>query len=442
MSVEIKAPHFPESVEDGTLMKWYKAEGDAVQQDEKLADIETDKVVLEVAAPSTGTLSRILKQEGDTVLNDEVIAELGGEAPAESSEEASADGAAEEPAQKPEAPAEKSESSDAPASSDLHPAEEPDVEPDMDGIGPAARHLIMQNNLDPEKIAGTGRNGRITKKDVVNFMEAGSTPAPAPAQAPPAAPQAQVTVIPPQPSAPQLPSIAEGRPEERVPMSRLRRRIAERLVQAQHNAAILTTFNEVNMQPIMDLRSRLKDRFQNEYGVKLGFMSFFIKAAVEALKKFPVINASVEGQDVIYHGFYDVGVAVSTERGLVVPILRDADRMSFAEIEAGIIDYAKRANERKLELDELQGGTFTITNGGVFGSMLSTPIVNPPQSGILGMHTITERPVAEDGKVVIRPVMYIALSYDHRIIDGREAVLFLVSMKEILEDPARLLLEV
>jgi 2-oxoglutarate dehydrogenase E2 component (dihydrolipoamide succinyltransferase) len=422
MSIEVKVPPLPESVSEATVVTWHKQPGERVTRDENLVDIETDKVVLEVPAPADGVLGELLKQEGDTVSAAEVLATL---------EEGSAKPAAKSKAEAP-----------APREQKAQPR------PALEEMGPAVRRLVTDNNLDPERIEGTGRGGRITKEDVLNFMaategdstgtpvsdkpEAGAEPQPRPSEPP------KLRAV---PSAP-APAADGERGERRVPMSRLRQRIAERLVEAQQTAAILTTFNEVNMQPVMDLRSRYKDRFEKAHGARLGFMSFFVKASIEALKRFPAVNASVDGTDIVYHAYHDIGIAVSSPRGLVVPVLRDADHMSFAEIEAGIAAYGARAQEGKLTIEELTGGTFSITNGGIFGSLLSTPILNPPQSAILGMHKIQERPMAENGQVVIRPMMYLALSYDHRIVDGREAVQFLVTIKEMLEDPARLLLEV
>ncbi|RFA24776.1 dihydrolipoamide succinyltransferase [Alkalilimnicola ehrlichii] len=417
MSIEVKVPPLPESVSEATVVTWHKQPGDAVSRDENLVDIETDKVVLEVPAPADGVLGDILKQEGDTVTAAEVLATL------------------EEQGAKPAAKAGKAEK----------PAAEPEPSASqraLDEMGPAVKRLVEQNNLDIDKIEGTGRGGRITKEDVLNFMEAqegssvGTPVADKGTEEPAAKPAPQKAEKP----APQ--AAAGDREERRVPMSRLRQRIAERLVEAQQTAAILTTFNEVNMQPVMDLRARYKDRFEKTHGTKLGFMSFFVKAAVEALKRFPAVNASIDGTDIIYHGYHDIGIAVSSPRGLVVPVLRDAEHKSYADVEAEIADFGKRARDGKLSIDELTGGTFSITNGGIFGSLMSTPILNPPQSAILGMHKIQERPMAENGEVVIRPMMYLALSYDHRIIDGREAVQFLVTIKDMLEDPARLLLEV
>ncbi|UXD87356.1 2-oxoglutarate dehydrogenase complex dihydrolipoyllysine-residue succinyltransferase [Thalassolituus hydrocarboniclasticus] len=402
MSIEIKAPTFPESVADGTVATWHKKPGEPVQRDELLVDIETDKVVLEVVAPADGTLKNVLKEEGDVVLSDEVLAVfVAGEVAAAPAAEASAPAAAE-------------------------PAAAGDVI-----MSPAARKIAEENGVAASAIAATGKDGRVTKEDVVNHLKSAPKAAPAAAPAKAAAPAAKAPVIP------------EGdRIEKRVPMTRLRATIARRLVEAQQNAAMLTTYNEVNMKPVMDLRAKYKDQFEKVHGVKLGFMSFFVKAATEALKRFPAVNASIDGNDMVYHGYQDIGVAVSTERGLVVPILRDTDGMGLAEIESTIGDYAGRARDGKLGIDEMQGGTFTITNGGTFGSLMSTPILNPPQTAIMGMHKIQERPMAVNGQVVILPMMYLALSYDHRMIDGKEAVQFLVAIKDLLEDPARLLLDI
>ncbi len=439
MSIEVKVPTLPESVSEATVVTWHKQPGDTVERDENLVDIETDKVVLEVPAPEDGVLGEILKNEGDTVTAAEVIGTLdGGGAAAKSEEKAEAkeerEAEAEEPAAEPERPAD-SGSTDAAAEVN-------------DTLSPAVRRLVAEHDLDPTAIDGTGRGGRITKEDVQRFMGAAgkrSTKRPDQPEEAPAAPAGRAkseTERPSQPP-PAERTVPEGeRPQRRVAMTRLRQRIAERLVEAQQTAAMLTTFNEVNMKPVMDLRARHKEVFEKTHGIKLGFMSFFVKAAVEGLKRFAAVNASIDGKDIIYHGYYDVGIAVSTERGLLVPVLRDADRMSFADIEKTITDFGKRAREGKIGLDELTGGTFTITNGGIFGSLLSTPILNPPQSGILGMHKIQERAMVENGEVVARPMMYLAHSYDHRIIDGREAVQFLVALKDMLEDPARLLLEV
>lgn len=404
MSIEIKAPTFPESVADGTVATWHKQPGEAIQRDELIVDIETDKVVLEVLAPASGSLKNILKEEGDVVLSDEVLAvfvegDVAEAAPAAPvAEEASA--------------AESSEDAVA---------------------GPAARKLADEKGINLADVKGTGKGGRVTKEDVQNHLK--SAPA-APAASAPAASKAPAAAAP----AFNLP--AGDRIEKRVPMTRLRATIARRLVEAQQNAAMLTTYNEVNMKPIMDLRNKYKDQFAKKHDVKLGFMSFFVKAATEALKRFPAVNASIDGNDMVYHGYQDIGVAVSTDRGLVVPILRDTDGMGLAEVESTIADFGARARDGKLGIDEMQGGTFTISNGGTFGSLMSTPILNPPQTAIMGMHKIQERPMAVNGEVVILPMMYLALSYDHRMIDGKEAVQFLVTIKELLEDPARLLLDI
>ena len=406
MTIEIRVPQLPESVADATLVAWRKQPGETVSRDENLADLETDKVVLEVPAPSVGVLKELRVQAGATVKSGDLIAifEEGAAAaaPAKATKAAAKEpskGAAKEPAK------------------------------EAAKLGPAARRVVEEHGVDPSTVAGSGRDGRVTKGDVeAHVAKQGAAPAaPAAAAASAAAPPAT-------PSGP--------RAEQRVPMTRLRQRIAERLVQAQRNAALLTTFNEVDLSAVGELRARHKDRFEKEHGVKLGFMSFFVKASIEALRKFPVMNAAVDGTDIIYHEYYDIGVAVSTDRGLVVPVLRDAQAMGFAQIEKRIADYGTRARAGGLALEELQGGTFTITNGGVFGSMLSTPIVNAPQSAILGMHKIQDRAVVVGGQVVVRPMMYLAVSYDHRIIDGREAVQFLVAIKDALEDPGRMLLGV
>jgi 2-oxoglutarate dehydrogenase E2 component (dihydrolipoamide succinyltransferase) len=421
MSTEIKAPQFPEAVADGTIATWHKRPGDRVSREELLVDIETDKVVLEVVAPHDGVLARVIKSEGETVLSQELIGVL-------EAEGAVVDAAPAAPAKPAEKPA-------------------PSAEPGEDAWGPAVRKLIAEHNLDPSKIPGTGKGGRLTKEDVVAYIEANTSGASAAVTAvssAPAAPAAAPVASKPAPSAAASPAgvmFTGDREEKRVPMTRLRARIAERLVEAQRTAAMLTTFNEVNMKPIMDMRKNYKDVFEKAHGQRLGFMSFFVKAAVESLKKFPSVNASIDGNDIVYHGFYDVGVAVSSDRGLVVPILRNADRMGFAEIEGKIAEYGDKAKQGKLSLEEMTGGTFTISNGGVFGSLISTPILNPPQTAILGMHKIQDRPMAVNGQVVILPMMYLALSYDHRLIDGKEAVQYLVSIKEMVEDPARLLLE-
>ncbi|RZT41876.1 2-oxoglutarate dehydrogenase complex dihydrolipoyllysine-residue succinyltransferase [Cupriavidus agavae] len=414
--VDVKVPQLSESVAEATMLNWKKKPGEAVAQDEILIEIETDKVVLEVPAPSAGVLSQVIKNDGDTVVADEIIAKIDTEATAGAAAPAAA------------APA--------PAAAAPAPAAAAPAAASAGGIAmPSAAKLMAEGGLSASQVAGTGKDGRITKGDV---LAAGSAPAPAAKAAP--APAAAKPALP-QVSA-QVDFAALGdRPEERVPMSRLRARIAERLIQSQSTNAILTTFNEVNMKPVMDLRAKYKDRFEKEHGVKLGFMSFFVKAAVHALKKYPIINASVDGNDILYHGYFDIGIAVGSPRGLVVPILRNADQMSLADIEKKIAEFGAKARDGKLSLDELTGGTFSISNGGTFGSMLSTPIINPPQSAILGVHATKDRAVVEDGQIVIRPMNYLAMSYDHRIIDGREAVLGLVAMKEALEDPARLLLD-
>lgn len=399
MAIEIKAPAFPESVADGTVATWHKQVGDAIKRDELIVDIETDKVVMEVLAEADGVLTEIIANEGDTVLSAELLGRLDTDAVA--------------------APA---AAAAAPAASAAAPAATGDAI-----LSPAARKIADENALNPASIQGTGKDGRVTKEDAVAAVA--NKPAAAPKTAAPAA---------------EAPLFAAGdRVEKRVPMTRLRKKVAERLVEAQSSMAMLTTFNEVNMKPIMDLRSKYKDLFEKTHnGVRLGFMSFFVKAAVEALKRQPGVNSSIDGDDIVYHGYQDIGVAVSSDRGLVVPVLRNAEFMSLAEIEGGINAYGRKAKEGKLTLEEMTGGTFTISNGGVFGSLLSTPIVNPPQTAILGMHKIQERPMAVDGQVVILPMMYLALSYDHRLIDGKEAVTFLVTMKNLLEDPARLLLDI
>ncbi len=419
MLVEVKVPQLSESVAEATLLTWHKKEGEAVSRDENLVDIETDKVVLELPAPNDGVLVKVVKGDGSTVVAGEVIATL----------DTDAKGAV-VPATAPAA-AVRSEPAAVP------PTPAPEVPRQDARLMPSARKLVDEQGVDPTRITGSGREGRITKADVMNQMgRSQQIPVPAVPAGPaakPALPTAPVPVS--------VDKLLAGRPEQRVPMSRLRARVAERLVQSQSTAAILTTFNEVNMQPVIDLRKRHGERFEKEHGVRLGFMAFFVKAAVYALKKYPVVNASVDGNDIVYHGYFDIGVAVGSPRGLVVPVLRDADQLSFAGIEKKIGDFGKRAQEGKLAIEELTGGTFSISNGGVYGSMLSTPIINPPQSAILGIHATRERPVVEDGQVVIRPINYLALSYDHRIIDGREAVLSLVAMKEALEDPSRLLLD-
>lgn len=412
MAIEIKAPSFPESVADGEIAAWHKAAGDSVTRDELLVEIETDKVVMEVVAPVDGVLTEILKQEGEVILSEEAIARI----------EEGASASAQAPA------------AAASATPEAAPVESA-VEVDEPQLGPAARRLAEEENVDLSQVAGTGKDGRITKEDLLKHLK---EPAPAAIEAPKAAPA---------PSAPAaaLPSAdapSSERVEKRVPMTRMRKRIADRLLSASQETAMLTTFNEVNMAPVMALRSKYKDQFQKTHnGTRLGFMGFFVKAACEALKRFPEVNASIDGDDVVYHGYQDIGVAVSTENGLVVPVLRDADFMSMADIEAKIVDFGTRARDGKLGIEDMIGGTFTVTNGGVFGSLLSTPILNPPQTGILGMHKIQERPMAVNGEVVVLPMMYLALSYDHRLIDGKSAVQFLVAIKDLIEDPARILLQ-
>ncbi|WP_180111185.1 MULTISPECIES: 2-oxoglutarate dehydrogenase complex dihydrolipoyllysine-residue succinyltransferase [unclassified Acinetobacter] len=404
MATEIKAPVFPESVADGTVATWHKQPGEAVSRDEVICDIETDKVVLEVVAPADGTISAIVKNEGDTVLSAEVIATF---------EEGAASGAAQTQAVQSE---EKVEQAAAQTQAGAAPVVER-AQPVADQA-PAVRKALTESGIAAADVAGTGRGGRITKEDVANH------------QAKPAAPAAAPL------------SVAVGeRIEKRVPMTRLRKRVAERLLAATQETAMLTTFNEVNMKPIMEMRAQYKDAFEKRHGARLGFMSFFVKAATEALKRYPAVNASIDGNDIVYHGFYDIGVAVSSDRGLVVPVLRDTDRMNYAEVENGIRAYAAKARDGKLGIEDMTGGTFTITNGGTFGSLLSTPILNTPQTAILGMHKIQERPMAVNGQVEILPMMYLALSYDHRLIDGKEAVGFLVTIKELLEEPARLILD-
>ena len=410
MTIEIKTPTFPESVADGTVATWHKQPGEAVSRDELIVDIETDKVVLEVVAPADGVVKEIIKGEGEVVLSDEVLGVFAAGEVADAAASAPAAQAAEAPA----------------ASGDII-------------MSPAARKLAEEEGITPSDVVATGKDGRVTKEDILNHISAKSVKAEA---APSVAPSPAPAATKPAPAAPGINFDAGDRVEKRVPMTRLRATIARRLVEAQQTAAMLTTYNEVNMQPIMDLRKKYQDRFVSAHGVKLGFMSFFVKAATEALKKFPSVNASIDGNDMVYHGYQDVGVAVSTERGLVVPVLRDTDSMGLAEIESTIADFGGRARDGKLAIDEMQGGTFTISNGGTFGSLMSMPILNPPQTAIMGMHKIQERPMAVDGEVVILPMMYLALSYDHRMIDGKEAVQFLVTIKELLEDPARLILDV
>ena len=417
--IEVKVPQLSESVAEATLLQWHKKPGEAVARDENLIDVETDKVVLELPAPSAGVLVSVVKGDGSTVVSGEVIATIDTEASA---------GAAATAAPPPAAVASAS-----PAAATA-PASQAKAGVAM----PAAAKMIAESGLAASQVAGTGRDGRITKGDVIGAVAAQSQ-TPAPAAIPTGAPAGALPVV----KAPvDIERLTEGRPEQRVPMSRLRQRVAERLLQSQATNAILTTFNEVNMQPVMDPRKKYQDRFEKDHGVRLGFMSFFVKAAVHALKKYPLVNASIDGSDIVYHGFFDVGVAVGSPRGLVVPVLRDADQLSFGQTEKAISDFGKRAQDGKLGIEELSGGTFSISNGGVFGSMLSTPIINPPQSAILGVHATKDRAVVENGQIVVRPMNYLALSYDHRIIDGREAVLFLVAIKDALEDPARLLLDI
>jgi 2-oxoglutarate dehydrogenase E2 component (dihydrolipoamide succinyltransferase) len=387
MQIEVKVPQLSESVSEATLVSWHKQAGEAVSEGENLIDIETDKVVLELPAIKSGVLTKILKQNGEKVTSNEVIAMLDTEA-------------------KPSVSSESAAVKSAPAKAAA-------------AVMPAAQKIAAENKVDTAAIQGTGRGERVTKEDVLNAMDQAVAPVAAIPQA-----------------------ASGGRVEQRVPMTRIRQRIAERLLQSQQNAAILTTFNEVNMQPVIELRNKYKDAFEKKHGVKLGFMSFFVKAALLALQKFPVVNASVDGTDIIYHGYYDIGVAIGSERGLVVPIIRDADKLSLADIEKQIVNFGARAKDGKITLEELSGGTFSISNGGVFGSMLSTPIINPPQSAILGIHATKDRPVAENGQVVIRPMNYLALSYDHRIVDGRDAVLFLATIKEALEFPGRVMLDI
>ncbi|MBS0382155.1 MAG: 2-oxoglutarate dehydrogenase complex dihydrolipoyllysine-residue succinyltransferase [Proteobacteria bacterium] len=411
MSIEVKVPVLPESVSDATIAAWHKKPGDAVRRDENLVDLETDKVVLEVPAPADGVLKEIRHPTGDTVNSEDVIAIL----------EAGAVAAAPAPAPPP-APAKAAAPS--PQKAEATPAAQEPAKPANENLSPAGRRVATEQHIDAARVEGTGRGGRVTKEDLVNYGKGATAPKPA-------AP------------APAVAAASLGpRPEERVPMTRIRARIAERLMQSKNSIAMLTSFNEVNLAQVVAMRKQLGEQFQKTHGIKLGFMSFFVKAACEALKRHPVVNASVDGNDIIYHGYQDISVAVSTDRGLVTPVLRDAQAMSFADIEKAIADFATRARDGKLTLDDLQGGTFTITNGGTFGSLFSTPIVNPPQSGILGMHTIKERAVVEDGQVVAAPMMYIAISYDHRIVDGKDAVLFLVDIKNQLENPHKMLLDI
>jgi len=408
MGIEVKVPVLSESIADATLAQWHKKPGDFVRRDENLVDLETDKVMLEVVAPADGVLVEIVRTDGDVVTSNEVLAIIDEQATAPVASNA----------------ADKSESVVESATETVVAAAV------VSDLSPAVRKLVAENNLDASKITGSGKDGRLTKADVVKFLSQGQASSEVATASTPSAPSSTVTMG------------AGSRPEQRVPMTRLRARIAERLLDAQQSAAMLTSFNEVDMQPVMDLRAKYKDVFAKKHDVKLGFMSFFIKACVEALKEFPAVNASIDGNDIIYHGFFDIGVAVSTERGLVVPIVRDADQQSMAGLEQSVVDYALKGRAGKLSMEDLSGGTFSITNGGVFGSLLSTPILNPPQSAILGMHKIEKRAVVVNDEIVIRPMMYVALTYDHRIIDGREAVSFLVKVKECLEDPSRMLLHI
>lgn len=429
MSIEIKAPTLPESVPDGTIATWHKNVGDAVKQDELLVDIETDKVVIEVVSPSDGVLEEVIKESGDTIVSNEVIAKVK-EGAAEKGGKSSDDSEDKDDGKKDDGKkADDQKDSSAKASRD-DGSDSKSASADSDApLSPAARKLADEHGVDPAKIKGTGKDGRITKEDVVNFVENKSSSAPTKSKSEDS-------------PAPVSTDQSGGRVEERVPMSRLRAKIAERLLHASQSTAMLTTFNEVNMQPVMELRNRYKDLFEKTHnGTRLGFMSFFVRASVEALKRYPAVNASMDGNDVVYHGYQDIGVAVSSPRGLVVPVLRNADHLSLAQVEDTIRNYGLKARDGKLGIEDMTGGTFTISNGGVFGSLLSTPILNPPQTAILGMHKIQERPMAVDGKVEIQPMMYLALSYDHRLIDGKEAVQFLVTIKELLEDPARILLE-
>ena len=410
MSIEIKAPSFPESVADGTVAIWHKQPGEPCHRDELIVDIETDKVVIEVNAPADGSLTEILKHEGDVVLSQELLAHFEAGAVADATPVG--------------------------GSSEAAPAAEPASEESEVGgellVSPAARKMMLENNIDAGAVTGTGKGGRVTKEDVQAVIDAGGSSS-TPAEQRGGSSMAATTV---------LSDVADGRDERRVPMTRLRARVAERLLNASQTTAMLTTFNEVNMEPVMTLRKRYKEQFEKTHnGTRLGFMSFFVRAATEALKRFPAVNASIDGNDIVYHGYYDIGVAVSSDRGLVVPVLRDADQMSLASIESRIREYGAKAQDGKLSIDDMTGGTFTITNGGVFGSMMSTPILNPPQTGILGMHAIQERPMAVNGEIKILPMMYLALSYDHRLIDGKDAVQFLVTIKGMIEDPSRILLE-
>lgn len=433
MHIEVLVPHLPESVSDATLVSWHKAVGEQVNKGDNLVDLETDKVILEVPAPESGTLSAILKPDGSLVISGDVLAQLDTAAQPSGSVAPPQLLISELPTEPPS----------------LDPASPESINSAAGPLSPAVRRLLTEHSINPQNISGTGKDQRITKEDVLSYLDhhpAGSSII---------APVTSESVVSPSPSSVNPASsprsrlsendaskTANLRPEQRVPMTRLRAKVAERLLQAQQNAAMLTTFNEVNMQSVMDLRNQYKERFEQQHKIKLGFMSFFVKASVEALKRFPAINASIDGNDIIYHGYYDIGIAVATPRGLIVPVLRDADQLDFAGIEHSIADFGNKARNGSLSYEDLNGGTFTITNGGIFGSMLSTPILNPPQCAILGMHAIKERPVVEKGEIVIRPIMYLALSYDHRLVDGKEAVQFLVTIKECLEAPAHLLLNI
>ena len=479
MTIEIRVPQLPESVSDATLVNWHRSAGDPVRRDEKLVELETDKVVLEVPSPSDGILQEVRVADGSTVTAGEVLAllEPGAvsgvaaeqEKAAGASDSTTAPMAAEETVPDAEQSVRDTEEAVPDAVSGPESVSTTPGSATLERAGPAVRRLMREHQVDPSVVSGTGRGGRITKSDVLDYIERGSDAEAGPDDDAPveirggqevqSAPSKAITrrtdsaprtqsapptrSTPSEPSAPRTPpATADHREEQRVPMTRLRARIAERLVEAQHTAAMLTTFNEVDMSAVMAARSRYGELFQRRHGVKLGFMSFFIKACIEALRRFPVLNASVDGRDIIYHEYFDIGVAVSTDRGLVVPILRNGERMSYADMEKSIVDFGARARSGGLGMQDLTGGTFTLTNGGIFGSMMSTPIINPPQSGILGMHSIQQRPVVVDGEIEVRPMMYLALTYDHRIVDGREAVQFLVAIKDVLEDPARLLLQV
>ncbi len=412
MSIEVFTPNLPESVSDATVIAWHKNAGDNISKNENLVDLETDKVVLEVTAPEAGILTSIVKPNGSIVGSGELLAII------------------------------DKTSTQAPAASNV-PKEQPPTAPEKSDaipLSPSVRRLVHENEIDPNLLVGTGKDGRLTKSDILTFLNEKQIKEPNKTLEPILKETPKETATYKQED--NIPISSEHRPEQRVPMTRLRAKVAERLLQAQQNAAMLTTFNEVNMQNIIELRNQYKSRFEQKHGTKLGFMSFFVKASIEALKKFPAINASIDNNDIIYHGYYDIGIAISSPRGLIVPVLRDADQLDFAGIEKGIVDFSDKAKNGTLSFDDLKGGTFTITNGGIFGSMLSTPILNPPQCAILGMHAIKERPVVENNQIVIQPIMYLALSYDHRLVDGREAVQFLVTIKECLEAPAHLLLNI